>query len=130
MTRRHATRIDRVAQPSYSALAFEIGDFLEKRHTLLRTRRGRRMRFRSSSVWNAANLLGLAFARLVDFPMGRRHPRGADMRFLARFWPWPFGFGPRAGIVASQPMSKIMHGGDYPLAAAFFYQKTIHADEK
>jgi len=37
MTRRHATRIDRVAQPSYSALAFEIGDFLEKRHTLLRT---------------------------------------------------------------------------------------------
>ena len=37
MTRRHATRIDRVAQPSYFALAFEIGDFLEKRHTLLRT---------------------------------------------------------------------------------------------
>ena len=37
MTRRHATWIDHVAQPSYSALVHEIGDFFLKRHTLLRT---------------------------------------------------------------------------------------------
>ena len=28
-------------------------------------------------------------------------------RFLARFWPRPFGLDPMAGIVTSQPMSKI-----------------------
>lgn len=37
MTRRHATWIVHAAQPSYSALFLKIGDFLEKRHTLLRT---------------------------------------------------------------------------------------------
>ena len=40
MTRRHATWIDHVAQPSYSAFCLEIGDFFLKRHTLLRTLTG------------------------------------------------------------------------------------------
>ena len=48
------------------------------------------------------------------------------MRFLARFWPWPFGFSPMAGNVTSQPMSKITLRRMLPLEQRYYTKN--HAD--
>ena len=78
------------------------------KYARLRTRCGRRVRFRSSSVWNAA-----------------RAPR-----FLARFWPWPFGLSPMAGIITSQPMSKITLRRMFPLDRSYYTTKQLMVEQQ
>ena len=96
--------MNHAAHLTYSAFSMKIWSFSCKaKYARLRTHCGRRVRFRSSSGWNAALL----------------------PRFLARFWPWPFSFSPMAGIDTSQPMSKITLRRMLPLEHRYYIKNPL-----
>ena len=117
MNIRHATRIDRAAHPTYPALHMKTGDFLQSQIRKIA------YALRASDAF--PQLLGLERGKSAAFPCEvlalALKAVGTECR--------PYqNLSPMAGIVTSQPMSKITLRRMFPLEHRYYTTKPLRIE--